>query len=185
MASEATGVTGLAGRYATALFDLADESKALDAVAADLAILRSLIQESTDLVRLLRSPIFTRDQQGAAMAKLCEIAGLSQLTRNFIGLVARNRRLFALIGMIEGYRTLLANRRGEIRAEVTAAQALTPAQMDAITDQLKRAVGSKVAVDIRVDPAIIGGLVVKVGSRMVDGSLRSKLQRLQLAMRGI
>ncbi len=185
MASDATGVTGLAGRYATALFDLADESKALDAVAADLAILRSLIQESTDLVRLLRSPIFTRDQQGAAMAKLCEIAGLSQLTRNFIGLVARNRRLFALIGMIEGYRTLLANRRGEIRAEVTAAQALSPEQMTAITDQLKRAVGSKVAVDIRVDPAIIGGLVVKVGSRMVDGSLRSKLQRLQLAMRGI
>jgi F-type H+-transporting ATPase subunit delta len=185
VASDATGVTGLAGRYATALFDLADESKALDAVAADLAILRSLIQESTDLVRLLRSPIFTRDQQGAAMAKLCEIAGLSQLTRNFIGLVARNRRLFALIGMIEGYRTLLANRRGEIRAEVTAAQALSPEQMTAITDQLKRAVGSKVAVDIRVDPAIIGGLVVKVGSRMVDGSLRSKLQRLQLAMRGI
>ncbi len=185
MASEATGVSGLAGRYATALFDLADEQNSLDQVAADLSTLKALIRESTDLVRLLRSPLFTREQQASAMAKLGETAGLSLLTRNFIGLVARNRRLFTLADMIEAFHKLLAEKRGEIRAVVTAAQYLTQAQIDAITDQLKAAVGSKVAVEIWIDPAIIGGLVIKVGSRMVDGSLRSKLQRLQLAIRGI
>ena len=184
MASEATGVHGLAGRYATALFDLADEQKALDLVADDLRALKAMLDESADLTRLVRSPVLSRESQAAAMAVLVERAGLSTLTRNFIGLVARNRRLFALPGMIAGYLQLLAERRGEIRAEVTAAQEMSKEQVVAINDQLKRAIGSKVAVEIRVDPALIGGLVVKVGSRMVDGSLRSKLQRLQLAMRG-
>ena len=185
MASEATGVSGLAGRYATALFELADQDKALDQVAGDLRALSSLIEESADLRRLIRSPVLSRDAQAAAMKAILERTDFAAITRNFVGLVARNRRLFALPGMIAGYLQLLAERRGEIRAEVTAAQEMSAAQVAAINDQLKRAVGSKVAVDIRVDPAIIGGLVVKVGSRMVDGSLRSKLQRLQLAMRGI
>jgi F-type H+-transporting ATPase subunit delta len=185
LASEATGVSGLAGRYATALFELADQQKKLDEVAEDLRALSGLIAESADLRRLIRSPVLSRESQGAAMAKLVERAELSQMTRNFIGVVARNRRLFALPAVITAYLTQLALRRGEIRAEVTAAQAMTESQVTAINDQLKRAIGSKVAVEIRVDPAIIGGLVVKVGSRMVDGSLRSKLQRLQLAMRGI
>jgi F-type H+-transporting ATPase subunit delta len=184
LASEATGVSGLAGRYATALFDLADQEKVLDQVASDLRVIGGMIDESADLKRLIRSPVLSRDAQGAAMKALIERADLSAITRNFVGLVARNRRLFALPGMIAGYLQLLAERRGEIRAVVTAAQEMSPAQITAINDQLKRAVGSKVAVDIRVDPAIIGGLVVKVGSRMVDGSLRSKLHRLQLAMRG-
>ncbi len=184
MASEATGVSGLTGRYATALFDLADQHRALDRIAADLTALGRMIDESTDLTRLIRSPIVSREAQARAMEKLGEVAELSPLARNFIGLVARNRRLFALPGMIGAYRKLLAERRGEIRAEVTAAQDLSPQQVDAITEQLKRAVGSKVAVEIRIDPAIIGGLVLRVGSRMVDGSLRTKLQRLQLAMRG-
>jgi len=185
LASEATGVSGLAGRYATALFDLADQEKAFDAIADDLRRLGAMIESSADLKRLIRSPVLSRDAQGAAMKVLLERAELGPITRNFVGLVARNRRLFALPGMIAGYLQLLADRRGEIRAEVTSAQEMSPAQVTAINDQLKRAVGSKVAVEIRVDPAIIGGLVVKVGSRMVDGSLRSKLQRLQLAMRGI
>jgi F-type H+-transporting ATPase subunit delta len=185
VASEATGVSGLAGRYATALFDLADQQKMLDQVSADLASLKTMIADSTDLVRLIRSPMISRDHQAAAMAALAQRAGLGTLTRNFVGLVARNRRLFALPGMIEGYRRMLAARRGEVTAEVTAAQPLSAGQVEAVTDRLKSAVGSKVAVEIRVDPAILGGLVVKVGSRMVDGSLRSKLQRLQLAMRGI
>ena len=185
MASEATGVSGLAGRYATALFDLADQEKAFDAIADDLRRLGAMIESSADLKRLIRSPVLSRDAQGAAMKVLLERAELGPITRNFVGLVARNRRLFALPGMIAGYLQLLADRRGEIRAEVTSAQEMSPTQVAAINDQLKRAVGSKVAVEIRVDPAIIGGLVVKVGSRMVDGSLRSKLQRLQLAMRGI
>jgi F-type H+-transporting ATPase subunit delta len=184
LASEATGVSGLAGRYATALFDLADQEKALDQVAQDLSVLRAMLESSADLMRLVRSPVLSRASQAQAMAALVERADLAPMTRNFVGLVARNRRLFALPGMISGYLRLLAERRGEIRAEVTAAQAMTDEQVVAINDQLKRAMGSKVAVEIRVDPALIGGLVVKVGSRMVDGSLRSKLQRLQLAMRG-
>lgn len=185
MASEATGVSGLAGRYATALFDLADQQQALDAIAADLIKLRQMIEESPELARLIRSPIMSRDVQARAMATLAEKAELGTMVRNFVGVVARNRRLFALTGIIKGFLGLLAVRRGEVTAEVTAAQALTKGQLTAINEQLNRAIGSKVAVDVRVDPAIIGGLVVKVGSRMVDGSLRTKLTRLQLAMRGI
>lgn len=184
LASEARGVTGLAGRYATALFDLADQEKALDQVAGDLKALDAMIKGSADLQRLIRSPVLSREAQGAAMKAILERTDFAPMTRNFIGLVARNRRLFALPGMIAGYLTLLAERRGEIRAEVTAAQEMSPLQVALVRDQLKRAVGSKVDVAIRVDPAIIGGLVIKVGSRMVDSSLRSKLQRLQLAMRG-
>jgi F-type H+-transporting ATPase subunit delta len=185
VASEATGVSGLAGRYATALFDLADQQKALDDVAGDLVKLRQMIDESPELTRLIRSPVLSREEQARAMAALVEKAGLGTTTRNFIGVVARNRRLFALTGIIKGFLGLVAEHRGEVTAEVTAAQSLTAGQLDAINEQLNRAIGSKVAVDVRVDPAIIGGLVVKVGSRMVDGSLRTKLQRLQLAMRGI
>lgn len=184
MASAAKGVSGLAGRYATALFDLADQERAFDAVADDLRGLGLMIDGSADLQRLIRSPVLSREAQAAAMAALLARAGVSPLTRNFVGLVARNRRLFALPGMITFYLQLLAERRGEIRAEVTAAQAMTDAQITAINDQLKREVGAKVAVDIKIDPAIIGGLVVKIGSRLIDGSLRGKLQRLQLAMRG-
>jgi F-type H+-transporting ATPase subunit delta len=185
VASEATGVSGLAGRYATALFDLADQQQALDAVAADLIKIRQMIEESPELARLIRSPVLSRDVQARAMATLSEKAELGTTVRNFVGVVARNRRLFALTGIIKGFLGLLAARRGEVTAEITAAQALTEGQMAAINEQLNRAIGSKVAVDVRVDPAIIGGLVVKVGSRMVDGSLRTKLTRLQLAMRGI
>jgi F-type H+-transporting ATPase subunit delta len=185
VASEATGVSGLAGRYATALFDLADQQQALDTVAADLVQLRQMIEESPELARLIRSPVLSRDVQARAMASITEKADLGVTTRNFVGVVARNRRLFALNNIIKGFLALLAARRGEVTAEVTAAQALTKDQLAAINEQLNRAIGSKVAVDVRVDPAIIGGLVVKVGSRMVDGSLRTKLTRLQLAMRGI
>ncbi len=185
MASEATGVSGLAGRYATALFDLADQQQALDEIAGDLVTLRQMIEESPDLARLVRSPVLSREAQARAMAALTEKAELGQTVRNFVGVVAQHRRLFALTDIIKGFLTLVADRRGEVTAEVTAAQALSEGQLTAINEQLNRAIGSKVAVDVRVDPAIIGGLVVKVGSRMVDGSLRTKLTRLQLAMRGI
>ena len=185
MASEATGVSGLAGRYATALFELADQQQALDTVAADLNKLKAMIEESADLARLIGSPVLSREVQAKAMATIAEKAELGQTVRNFVGVVAANRRLFALKGIIAGFLSLVAARRGEVTAEVTAAQALTKGQLTAINEQLNRAIGSKVAVDVRVDPAIIGGLVVKVGSRMVDGSLSTKLTRLQLAMRGI
>ena len=185
MASEGTGVSGLADRYAAALFDLADERKALDQVADNLRQLRVMLTDSADLRRLVRSPILSRVEQGQAIGALGERAGFDVLTRNFLGLVAQNRRLFAVPGMIDAFLARLASRRGEVTAEVTAAQELTPAQLAAVNEQLRKAMGSKIAVEVRVDPSLLGGLVVKVGSRMGDASLRSKLHRLQLAMKGV
>jgi len=184
LASEATGNTGLAERYAAALFELADERHALDAVAGDLRELRAMVLDSGDLVRLLRSPVLSRDEQGKAIAALAERAGLSQLTRDFLGVVAKNRRLFAVPVMIDAYLKKLAERRGEVTSEVTVAQPLNESRQAALTEQLRRAVGPRVAIDIRVDPALLGGMIIKVGSRMVDASLNSRLQRLRLAMRG-
>ena len=184
MASDATGLSGIAARYATALYELADEAKALDAVNDDLQALGAMIAESEDLRRLIRSPLFSRRDQAAAMGKVLEKAGAGDLVRRFVEVVAENRRLFALPQMIAAFRQILAERRGEIAAEVTAAAELSDAQVERITEALRSAMGSKVSVDLRVDPALIGGLVVKVGSRMIDNSLRNKLQRLQLAMKG-
>jgi F-type H+-transporting ATPase subunit delta len=185
VAAEAKGVSGLADRYAAALFDLADERKDLDRVAGDLRSLRAMLRDSADLRRLIRSPVVAREEQAKAVAALTQRAGLSPLVGNFLGLLARNRRLFALPGMVESFLARLAERRGEVTAHVVAAQDLTPAQHEAIGEQLRKAVGRKVAVDIEIDPSLLGGLVVKVGSRMVDASLRSKLHRLQLAMKGV
>jgi F-type H+-transporting ATPase subunit delta len=178
-------VSGLAERYAKALFELADDRKALDEVANDLRALRGLIDESADFRRLIRSPVLSRIEQAKAVAALAERADFSVLTRNFLGVAARNRRLFILPAVIAGYLQVLAARRGEVTAEVTAARPLTPVQTEAVNEQLRKAVGGKVAVDLRIDPSLIGGLIVKVGSRMVDASLKSKLARLQLAMKGV
>jgi len=185
LAGDNTSLSDLAGRYASALLDLADEQKALDQVSGDLQTLRSMIGESEDLRRLLGSPVITRDEQRRAMTALLEKAGVGQLTQRFVLVVVNNRRLFALRAMIEGYLAELARRRGEITAAVTSARTLSDAQQAALLDALRSAVGSKVQLDLKVDPALIGGLVVKVGSRMIDSSLRSKLQRLQLAMKGV
>ena len=185
LAAQDTGTAGLAARYAAALFDLADETKQLDAVAADLRALRALSAESADLRRLVRSPVLTRDDQARAMAAVLEKAGTSDLVRRFVGLVADNRRLFALNDMIEAYLSELARRRGEVTASVTSAAPLSEAQTAALTDALRRAVGGKVAIETYTDSSLIGGLIVKLGSRMVDSSLKSKLQRLQLVMKGV
>ena len=185
MATETTGTSGLAERYAAALFDLADQRHALDAVAGDLRELRAMLLDSGDLMRLLRSPVLSRAEQGKAVAALAERAGLSQLTRDFLGVVARNRRLFAVPAMIEAYLRRLAERRGEVTAEITVAQPLDDARQAALLDQLRRVIGARVVVDIRVDPGLLGGMIVKIGSRMVDASLNSRLQRLRLAMTGI
>ncbi len=184
MASEATSVAGLAERYAAALFDLADERKTLDAVASDLTSLRRMIDDSADLRRMIRSPVLRRDEQARAIAAVADRAGLDALTCNFLGLLARNRRLFALPEMIEGFLHILAERRGEVTAQVIAAQELSETQRRSIDERLRKAVGRKVAVDFRIDPSLLGGLIVKVGSRMVDASLKSKLARLALAMKG-
>jgi F-type H+-transporting ATPase subunit delta len=185
LASEATGVSGLAERYAAALFELADERRMLDDVASDLRQLRAMLAASTDLTRLVRSPILTRGEQGKAIAALAERAGFTPLVRDFLAVVAKNRRLFAVPAMIEAYLRNLAERRGEVTAEVTAALPLSEGQLGLLSEQLRRSVGRRVSLEVKVDPGLIGGLIVKLGSRMIDGSLKSKLQRLQLAMKGI
>jgi F-type H+-transporting ATPase subunit delta len=185
VASESHHLTGLAGRYATALYELADEAKALDAVSGDLKTLKALVTDSADLRRLIGSPLIPRDQQAKAVLALVEKAGLSDLTRRFVGMVARNRRLASLTQIIDGFTSLLAAHRGEITAEVTSAKQLSQGQADAVADALRASVGRKVAVQLNVDPNLLGGLKVKVGSRLIDASLASKLQRLQLAMKGV
>jgi len=184
LASEATGVSGLAERYAAALFELADERRRLDEVASDLRQLRAMLAASPDLARLVRSPILTRGEQGKAIAALAERAGFSRLVCDFLAVVAKNRRLFAVPAMIEAYLIELAERRGEVTAEVTAAQPLSEGQLGLLSEQLRRSVGRRVSLEVKVDPGLIGGLIVKLGSRMIDGSVKSKLQRLQLAMKG-
>src|SRR5690349_5510453 len=185
VASEAKGVTGLAERYGAALFDLADERKELDAVAGDLQSLRAMLRDSAEFRRLIRSPVVTREAQGKALEAIAAEAKLSPLVCNFLGVLAQNRRLFVLPEIVTSFLSQLAERRGEVTAAVVAAQDLTPAQRAAVDEQLRKAVGRKVAIDLQVDPSLLGGLVVKVGSRMSDASLKSKLHRLQLAMKGV
>lgn len=184
MAGEGATSGGLAGRYASALFDLADERKELDQVAEELKALKAAIAESEDLRRFIRSPLYDRDEQSKAMAAILDKAGAGELTRRFVLVVAHNRRLFALPGMIDAFLAELAHRRGEVTAQVTAANDLSDSQKDALLAALRKVVGGKVQMDLRIDRSLIGGLVVKVGSRMIDTSLRSKLERLELAMKG-
>ncbi|TVR79865.1 MAG: F0F1 ATP synthase subunit delta [Rhodospirillales bacterium] len=176
---------GLAGRYAHALLELAEEDQSVDEVARDLDSLATMIGESADLERLVRSPVLSRADQQRAMEAVLAAAGCGALTRRFIGVLATNRRLFMLQSIIAAYRTILAERRGETVAEVISARPLSDAQMEGVRAALTGVVGAKVNVAARVEPAILGGLIVKVGSRMVDNSLSTKLQRLRLAMKGV
>jgi F-type H+-transporting ATPase subunit delta len=178
-----SGLSELAQRYAAALFELADQRKELDHVANDLVSLRAAIQESPDLQRLLSSPLLDRDEQGRALAALLERMGVGATVRNFVAVAARNRRLFALKSMADAFLADLARRRGEVRAEVVSARPLSDAQHQRLLEMLRRATGGKVAVDAAVDESLIGGLVVRVGSRMVDTSIRSQLQKLRRALR--
>ncbi len=185
MATAVSGVTGLAGRYATALFELAVDQKQIDQVAADLAALSALLDESDDLQRLVRSPVLSRNEQQQAMVAILGHAGAAALTQNFVGLLAARRRLFVLADIIDTFNQLLAAHRGEVRAAVISARALSEGQLAAVHATLRTVLGGEVAVDAQVDEEMIGGLVVRVGSRMVDASIRTKIQRLQLAMKGV
>ena len=184
MSATPIDVSGLPGRYASALFELAEEQAALDGVRDDLTGLQTMIREAPELARVLTSPVIGRDEQSAAVDAVMERAGIGDLTRRFVNVVARNRRLFALPGMIDVYRALLAQRRGEMTAEVTSAQPLSETQRSALESALMRSVGANVSIDAKVDPDILGGLVVKVDSRMVDSSLRTKLEKLKISMKG-
>ena len=179
-----SGLSGLAQRYAAALFELADQRKELDQVASDLVGLRAAILDSPELRRLLSSPLLDRAEQGRALAALLERMALGATVRRFVGVVAHNRRLFALKAMAEAFLSDLARRRGEIRVEVVSARLLSDFQYEQLVETLRRAVGGKVVADTAVDESLIGGLVVRVGSRQIDTSLKTKLLRLQLAMKG-
>ena len=177
-------VSGMAGRYANALFELALESKAVDAVKADLETFDALIVQSADLARLVRSPVFGAEEQTRALAAVLQKAGIGGLTANFLNVVTSNRRLFAVRDMINGFRALVARHKGEVSAEVTVAERLSDQHLAALKDALKSVTGSKdVDLNLKIDPAIIGGLVVKLGSRMVDSSLRTKLNAIKHAMK--
>jgi F-type H+-transporting ATPase subunit delta len=184
VASQAGSRSGIAERYASALYELADEQKALDAVANDLRSFRALLGESEDLVRLVRSPTLARESQVKALQAIAAKSGAHALSGNFLALVAKNRRLFALESIISAFLAILAERRGEVTAQVTTARELTEDQLAKLTDAVKRAVGAQAQVETHVDPKLLGGLVVRVGSRMYDSSLSSKLQRLENAMKG-
>jgi F-type H+-transporting ATPase subunit delta len=176
-------VSGMAGRYATALFDLSSETNAVDAVKADLERFDALIAESTDLKRLVRSPVFSAAEQLQALGAVLERAGIGGIAAKFLKLVTANRRLFAVSDMIRGFRELVAKHRGEGTAEVTVAEKLKDEHLEALRSALKAVSGKDVGLDIKIDPAIIGGLVVKLGSRMVDTSLRTKLNAIKHAMK--
>lgn len=183
VSDEISLVAGVEGRYATALFDLARDSQGLDAVAQDLQGLMDMLDQSEDLRRLVRSPIFNSDTQGNAMAAIMTRAECDDLTKKFVGVVIRNRRLFVLRDMISAFGILLARHRGEVTAKVTTARALTEPQLAQLKQALKAAVGSDVQIDTEVDRDLLGGLVVRLGSRMIDTSLATKLTNLQLAMK--
>ena len=184
MPASSIHVSGLAGRYAVALFELAQEQESLDVVASDLHALRGMLAESADLERLIRSPVLSREEQARAITAVGERAGFAPLTLQFLGLLAHKRRLFALPDVIAAYDAMLAEHRGEVGAEVVSAVPLSPEQLESVERQLTAAVGQTVKLSTAVDPNLLGGLVVRVGSRMIDASIRTKLHQLELALKG-
>ena len=175
----------MAGRYASALFELATEAGQIDAVAADLGRFQALLDGSDDLKRLVQSPVFAADDQVKAITAILGQAKIGGLAGNLIKVVASNRRLFAVQGIIRGFNALVAQARGEVTAEVTVAEALSAAHAKTLTDALKDVLGKEPKIDVKVDPAILGGLIVKVGSRMIDTSLRTKLNSIKNAMKEV
>ena len=174
----------LAGRYALALFELARDQKAIDAVGSSLATLRRALAESDDFRTLTTSPLIGRGDSLRAVAAAADAMRLDPLTTSFLGVLAQNRRLSRLDAVIRAFSLLAARHRGEIAAEVTSAHPLDDRQVEAIKQNLRTRMGRDIAVELDVDPAILGGLVVKVGSRMIDGSIRTKLNTLANAMKG-
>jgi F-type H+-transporting ATPase subunit delta len=173
----------MSGRYATALFELAREEKSIEAVSADLDKFEAMLAGSADLARLVRSPVFSAEVQSKALAAVLADAGISGNAAKFLKVLTANRRLFAVSEVIRAYRALVAKFRGEATAEVTVAEQLSEKNLDALKAALKTVTGKDVALNVKVDPSIIGGLVVKLGSRMVDSSLRTKLNSIKHAMK--
>lgn len=183
MATEDPSVSGVSGRYATALFELARDQKSIDAVKADLDKFDAMLTGSPELVRLVRSPVFTSDAQIKALSAVLDKAGIKGIAANFLKVLTKNRRLFAAADVIRAFRALVAKFKGEATAEVTVAEKLSDKNLDALKAALKTVSGKDVDLNVKVDPSIIGGLVVKLGSRMVDSSLRTKLNSIKNAMK--
>ncbi len=184
MATEKAHETGLAGRYANAVFELAQEQGLVDVVAADFAALKAVIRASSDLARLVKSPLFSHEDQARALKPILDKMGVDALTAKFLMTLTSKRRLFALEPVIAAYDRLVARLKGEVQAEVISAHALNPAQTAELKSVLKASLGREPRLDTHVDPTLLGGLVVKVGSRMIDSSIRTKLAGIRAAMRG-
>jgi len=176
--------SGIAERYATALLELAQEERAVSDVERDLETLMAGLRESADLRRFVQSPVFSRADHAKAMKALLARAGSSTLTTKFVLTLASKRRLYLLAEIIRAYRDALARIRGEVDAQVTSARALSESETAELKAAIKKSLGREPKLETRVDASLLGGLIVKIGSRMVDSSLRTKLQSMRLAMRG-
>lgn len=183
MATEERIVAGVAGRYAAALFELAQEQNAVASVEQDLVSFQALVDESQDFQRFIKSPVIPAVDQQKALAAILAAAGLGPLVQNFFKLVAQNRRLFFAIDIVRAFRALAAKARGEVTAQVATAHPLSDAEAEELKAVLKASVGKDVLLNTTVDPALLGGLVVKIGSRMVDSSLKTKLGNLKVALK--
>ncbi len=181
--AENPSVSGVSGRYATALFELARDERSIDSVKADLDKFEAMLADSADLKRLVRSPVFSSEVQAKALSAVLDKAGISGISANFLKVLTANRRLFAVDQVIRAFRALVAKFKGEAVAEVTVAEKLSDKNLDALKTALKSVTGKDVSLNVNVDPSIIGGLVVKLGSRMVDSSLRTKLNSIKHAMK--
>jgi F-type H+-transporting ATPase subunit delta len=178
-------ISGVAERYARSLFDLALEQKSVDSVGKDLDRVEAMLAGSDDMKRLIASPVFSADDQFRAISAIADKAGLKGLVGNFLRVVARNRRLFVVPGIITSFRQIAAAHRGEVAAEVTSAHELSAAQRAELKAALKEVAGKDVTVAVTVDPSLLGGMVVKMGSRQIDTSLRTKLNSLKLALKEV
>ena len=179
------GITAsLQGRYASALYELASESKAVTAVEGDLDKLGAAILGNADLAALIRNPQIGREAGAAAMAEVGKVLKLHKLTQNFIGVLAGNRRLAALPDVVRAFSTIATAARGEVTAEVTSAHPLSPAQLKSLAAKLKEREGKDVKIKANVDPEVLGGLVVRIGSTQIDSSIRTRLNTLANAMKG-
>ena len=185
MAQSSSPVSGIAERYAGSLYELAVQSSTVEQVEADLSRFEALLSESDDLSRMIRSPVFSAEEQFKAIVAIADKAGITGLVGNFLRVVAQNRRLFAVPSMIKAFRAIAAAARGEISAEVASAHPLSAAQQEELKATLKGVTGKDVAIAASVDPTLLGGLVVKIGSRQIDTSLRTKLNSLKLALKEV
>jgi F-type H+-transporting ATPase subunit delta len=178
-------LSGVAGRYASALFELAQEEQQLEQVEQDLTTFKQLLDMSEDLRRLVRSPVFSSEEQLAAISAILDRVGIGGLAGNFLKVAAHNRRLFAVPEMIKAFHTMCARARGEVETDVVSAFPLKDEQMEELKEALKGSVGKNVKVRLKVDPKLLGGLIVKIGSRMIDSSLRTKLNSLKIRMKEV